>query len=302
MIKDVIVPKDIPKTAVFGAYGFIGSRFWAAYRQKFPDSVGAENIPKTPEVSKFDLFSPDIKPLSLKETWHKYALILAAIPGIDKCENEKELTRKINVEGTLELARQLAAEGIKPVFFSSDNVFDGTSGNYADEAILKPLNEYGWQKAEVETMLREVTDDNYLIIRMSKVFGLTKGDNTIFDEMAKLLLEGKDVRAAYDQIFCPTYVNDVINAVFYLQTKDATGIYNVCVPEKWSRYDMAVAVAKELGVNQSKVLKISLDEIGRIKRPKNASLNPKKLMTEKAVSFASVAECIKKVAENWKKH
>ena len=78
------------------------------------------------------------------------------------------------MDGTLELARQLAGEGVVPVFFSTDQVFDGRDGRYVDEAPANPLNEYGAQKAEVERRLPEVCGGRCLVVRLGKVFGLAR--------------------------------------------------------------------------------------------------------------------------------
>ena len=86
-------------------------------------------------------------PICLKRAEDIQALILVAVTKIDTCEEEKAMTRRVNVDGTLELIRQLVNEGIKPVFFSSDYVFDGDTGGYLDESPLNPINEYGHQKS-----------------------------------------------------------------------------------------------------------------------------------------------------------
>jgi dTDP-4-dehydrorhamnose reductase len=272
----------------------------STYRQIYSDCVATVRKPNIDNISYFDLLSPNITPLRLTETGHKEALIFAAITKIDRCEAEKDLTRKINVGGTLELIKQLVSEGIKPIFFSSDYVFDGISGNYADDAPTNPITEYGRQKAEVEARIDEITKGNYLIVRLSKVFSLNKGDGSLLDEMASALANGDTIRAAYDQIFCPTLISDVISAVAYLQSKGITGIINVCSQESWSRYDLAVLLAEKMGIERSRISKVSLDEIGfKANRPKNTSMIPKRLLAEKRITFTPISGCIEKVAKNW---
>lgn len=218
-----------------------------------------------------------------------------------KCEQEKEETRKVNVTGTLELIRQLADKGIKPVFLSSDYVFDGEKGGYPDDAKVNPITEYGRQKAEVEGKIGEITKGDYLVVRLSKVFSLNKGDGTLLDEMAEILFKGGSVKAAYDQIFCPTYIMDVVGAVSLLQKKKVTGVVNLCSPESWARYDLAAALAGAMGKEKEKIIRISLDEISNgIKRPKNTSLTIKRLKEERVADFMTMKDCIKEVADNWR--
>lgn len=252
------------------------------------------------DLLHLDLLAPDIGTLKLAKTGHKEALLLSAISRIDKCEAEKELTKKVNVEGTIELIRQLVKEGIKPIFFSSDYVFDGISGNYADDALPNPGTEYGRQKAEVEEAIGEITNGNYMVVRLSKVFSLKKDDGSLLDEIAGTLASGGIVRAAFDQIFCPTLISDVIDAVACLQAKGTTGIVNVCSPKSWSRYDIAVALAEKMGIGPERINRISLDEVGfKSKRPKNTSMVPKRLLSEAGITFTSLTECIEQTAINW---
>lgn len=298
------LPFSIRKTVVVGSSGFLGKAFLLAHRRIHPDCIGTAKIASTDNISQLDLLYPDIVPLRLAQTGHKEALILAGVTKIEKCESEKELTRKINVEGTLELIRQLVSEGIKPIFFSSDHVFDGNRGNYADNAPVSPITEYGRQKAEIEAKIGEISKGNFLVLRLGKVFSLVKGDGALLDEMAGTLVESdKLLRVAYDQFLCPILVTDLIKAVASLQAQQITGIVNVCSPEIWSRYDLALEIAKALRVDPARICRISLDELGfGVKRPKNTSMQIKRLLREVNFSnFTPISKCIEQVAENWRR-
>jgi dTDP-4-dehydrorhamnose reductase len=291
--------KQIPKTAVIGAAGYIGSAFLAEYRKVFPECVGTSR--KTGEgILLLDLSAPDISALKLKQTGHKDALILAGIAGIKECEEHPDATRKINVDGTLKLIEQLVNEGIKPVFFSTDYVFDGKCGAYSDTDRAFPVTEYGRQKAAVEAAIPLLCGENYLIVRLSKVFGLEKNDGTLLDEMAGKFHKGEVVKAAYDQIFCPTLLSNVVGAVSFLQSKGTKGTVNLCSPETWARYDLAVSLAEKMGKDTAKVKKISLDEVNAgIRRPKNTSMIASKVFNGKFV-FTPMSDCINIVAKNWR--
>jgi dTDP-4-dehydrorhamnose reductase len=220
--------------------------------------------------------------------------------GLARCEQDRAYTRARNVDGTLELARQLAAEGIIPVFFSSDMVFDGRDGGYADDAPTHPLNEYGAQKAEVERRLPEVCAGRCLVVRLGKVFGLTRGDRTLLDEMAGRLTSGQEVPAARDQIFCPVSIDDVVRAVLALQAASVTGLVNVCGPEVWSRFDLARAVAHALAASPSLVRAISLDDLNELfRRPKRADLLCRRLAAAVDVEFQPMSACIAAIAPQY---
>jgi dTDP-4-dehydrorhamnose reductase len=287
-----------PKTAVIGAGGYIGRHLLAAYQAVDPDALGVDVVGDWPYL--VDLAAPDIRPLRLRESGYQYAVIAAAVPGLARCEQDREYTRARNVTGTLELARQLVEIGVTPVFFSSDNVFDGREGGYADDAPTNPPNEYGRQKADVERRLPEVTRGRYLIARLGKVFGLVRGDRTLLDEMAGRLTQGQEVAAARDQILTPVWVGDVVRAVTALQAAGATGLFNVCSPEVWSRFDLAVAVARALRANEALVKGISLDDLHEpFGRPKRGNLVCRRLKATIALEFQPIAACIAALAEQY---
>lgn len=290
----------LPKTAIIGSTGFIGRALFSKHREVHPDCIGTTRDKGRADLRYLDLLSCDIAPLKLAESGHRDAIIAAGIARIFVCEREKDYSNKMT-RGTLELVKQLVNEGIKPVYISSDSVFDGHVGNYEDEVATNPLNEYGKQKAEIEKGIQEIAKGKYLIARFSKVFTLQKGDGTIFDEMASVLTSGKTIRAAYDQIFSPTLLSDSVNALKILQMNDATGIVNISSPEVWSRYDLALKMADYLGVNPKAVERVSLDDLHEILvRPKNASLNTKRLFKETQYQFTPITQCMEIIANAWK--
>ncbi|MBF0553131.1 MAG: sugar nucleotide-binding protein [Nitrospirae bacterium] len=289
------IQENIPKTVIIGAGGFIGRHFLNAYRQTYSDLAGTTR-------AELDLLNPDIRSLRLSENNYKEALILAAIPNIDRCELEKELSKKVNVTGTLQLIRQLTDEGIKPVFTSSDYVFGSNAGNYRDDSPLCPNTEYGRQKAEVESKIGEITKGNHLIIRLSKVYSHVKGDGSLIDAMASALAQGKTVRAAYDQVFCPACIDDVIEVTGILQGDGITGAVNLCPSKVVSRYDIAMALAEKMGIDAAHIEKISLDDMGfRVKRPKNTSMSNVRLTGLANDAFIDIYESVGIVARNWRK-
>lgn len=289
-----------PKTFVVGMSGYIGRHLFEAYKRYYPDLLGSARRYSVDNLY-IDMCNPDILKFKLAERGYREAIIAAAITNFKQCENEKEYTRKINVEGTLELARQLHQEGLKVIFFSSESVFDGIAGGYSDEAPVNPIFEYGRQKAETERRFPEVCKGQYLISRIGKTFGLKKGDNTLLDEMAQKLTENKPIRALTEQIFCPTLIDDIVEAVIMLQKKGATGIINICSPEIWSRFNLAVGLAKFLNKDLSLVEPMSFKDFGdSFNRPKRTNMVCNRLTEEARINFTPMSYCFQKIEENYR--
>jgi dTDP-4-dehydrorhamnose reductase len=289
----------VPKTAVIGATGFLGSHFLRACRAAHPDCVGTDRTGTRPDLHALDLMEPDLAPLRLRETGHEHALILAAVSRVERCEREPEASRRVNVDGSLALVRQLVASGIRPVFFSSDYVFDGERGGYEDDAPVCPGTEYGRQKAEVEAGIGGISGGAHLVVRLSKVFSVCRGDGSLLDEMACRFFSGKPYRAAFDQAFSPTLASDVVGAVSALIAGKAVGTVNVCSPERWTRYELARALAAAMGADPDLVRRASLDDISApFRRPKDTSLVARRLAGFGA--FTPMSRCIEAVAAAWR--
>lgn len=266
---------------IVGSSGFIGRRL----RESLKGVVCAAR-------TELDLRRPDLGPFDLSGV--RYGVIAAGATSIAACEDAPEETRRVNVDGVLELARQFAQRDVKTIWFSSDYVFDGARGGYAEDSPLSPLNRYGAQKAEVEQKLPAASGGDFLILRLGKTYGLAPGDGTLLDEMAALLTQGRSLRAAVDQVMNPTWVGDVIRAVHRL-SETSSGLVNCCAPESVTRFDLARAMADAVGADRSLVRPISLDDLGeRFVRPKNTGLSPSACVSE--MGFTSVWDAVKELA------
>ena len=295
------LPEGLPRTAVIGAEGFLGRAFLEAYRRVHPGSIGTVRGAAVPGLARLDLADPASRPPPLRDTGHREALILAGVGSIVRCERDPAGTRAVNVEGTLRLAEALLAEGVRPVFFSSDYVFDGARGGYREEDAAAPGTEYGRQKAETEARLIKACGGECRILRLSKVYAVERGGRTLLDELAARLVAGDGVDAADDSIFCPTLREDLITAVALVQVRDLRGIVHVCGSEPRSWHELASALASELGVEPALVRRCKIDAVQRDpRRPKNISMRNDRLVRATGCTFTPIAESVARVAALWR--
>ncbi|EJW89405.1 dTDP-4-dehydrorhamnose reductase, partial [gut metagenome] len=68
------------------------------------------------------------------------------------CEQHPEESHKVNVQGTVRMAKACKLIGAKFIFISSDQVYNGTplSGALSEDVVLQPVNIYGRHKLEAE--------------------------------------------------------------------------------------------------------------------------------------------------------
>ena len=208
----------------------------------------------------------------VRQTRPDVVVCAAAEPHVDRCEREPAETRAINVDGVRHVATATAAAGATLVYFSSDYVFDGRLGDYAEDAATSPINEYGRQKVEAEAIARMVP--RWLVLRVSGVFGIDDRRKNFVYQILDRLRAGQPVTAAADQTLCPTWAPGLAEALAALLRIGFTGVCNVVGPEATVRADFGRRIATAFGFDPAGITGVaSRDLAGAAPRPARSSLS-----------------------------
>lgn len=204
----------------------------------------------------------------------------AAWTAVDMAEDDDkiELVRKVNVDGTQNIANVCKKLDCKMTYISTDYVFDGngTTPWKPDCHDYKPLNVYGQTKLEGEFAVSN-TLNKYFIVRISWVFGLN-GKNFI-KTMINVGKTHDAVRVVNDQIGTPTYTLDLAKLLVDMNITDKYGYYHATNEGGYiSWYDFCVEIYKQYGL-ETKVIPVTTEEYGCSKaaRPTNSRLDKSKL-------------------------
>ena len=181
----------------------------------------------------------------------------AAFTNVDKCETERELTWKINVDGVKNLIIAARRSGSKIVHFSTDYIFDGKNGPYIESSVPNPISFYGREKLASENSL--ITSDiRFTIIRTLVLFGI---GNKVKPNFALWMLEelrnNRPVNIVTDQISNVTMIDDLAFGTLKIVEKDCSGIYNIAGSDILSRYDFALKMCEVFKLNKSLVMPIT---------------------------------------------
>jgi dTDP-4-dehydrorhamnose reductase len=167
----------------------------------------------------------------------------AAYTAVDKAESEPEIATLVNSEAVGFLANGCKKQHARLIHVSTDYVFDGNNANgYTPEDLTGPAGVYGSTKLLGEKKCLGIDPDN-IVIRTSWVFG-SHGHNFV-KTMIRLMRERDEIRVVNDQIGCPTYVNDLAEAIVRTIEKGITipgGIYHVANAGAISWFDFALAI------------------------------------------------------------
>ena len=205
----------------------------------------------------------------------------AAWTAVDMAEDDDkvELVRKVNAEGTRNIAEACKNINAKMVYISTDYVFDGQGSKpwVPDCKDYKPLNVYGQTKLEGELAVSSILD-KYFIVRIAWVFGLN-GKNFI-KTMINVGKSHDEVRVVNDQIGTPTYTLDLSRLLVDMIETEKYGYYHVTNEGGYiSWYDFTKEIYRQYGLN-TKVIPVTTEEYGlsKAKRPFNSRLDKSKLI------------------------
>ncbi|MCP4351304.1 MAG: sugar nucleotide-binding protein [Desulfobacterales bacterium] len=278
---------------IIGASGFIGSHILDYTRSSGYKAEGTQSGNKYPQLISFNLMQHRIKDCienSFFETDDPvFGVICATIGQIDRCFREKETSYIINVKNTIRLIKDMIALGIKPVFLSSSFVYDGNTGYYDEEYPHSPISEYGRHKAEVEAFIIN-NIPNALVLRLDKIIGDDPLEKHLLSEWYQWVKENRVITCIEDQIFSPTFVNDVAKAIVICCRQNLSGLYNVANSEYFTRTELAKQFMLALDEETEIVSKPQDDFSFLDQRPLKSYLDSTKFVKATGMKFTSMRE------------
>lgn len=199
----------------------------------------------------------------------------AAYTAVDKAEDNTQLCEKVNVQGSINIAKACKKIGAKMLYISTDYVFPGTGDTeYETNDEVHPLSVYGRTKLEGELAVQKMLT-NYFIIRTSWVFG-TNGMNFV-KTMLRLSKVHAKIDVVDDQIGSPTYTVDLARLLCDMVVSDKYGVYHATNEGFCSWAEFAQEIFKLSGITAVVNPIPTRDYPARAVRPLNSRLSKRSL-------------------------
>jgi dTDP-4-dehydrorhamnose reductase len=193
---------------------------------------------------------------------HRPALVLhcAAWTDVDGAESDPEGARRVNEEGSRNVARAARAQGAALVGFSTDYVFAGDDpAGYDERSPVAPRSVYGATKLAGERALLEQHPAAY-VVRTAWLFS-PRGHNFLLT-MLRLGAERTEIAVVDDQIGCPTATMHLAAATLALVEGCPPGIYHLAGSGATSWHGFASAIMQDAGLG-ARVQPIPSSELQR---------------------------------------
>lgn len=200
----------------------------------------------------------------------------SAYTAVDKAEDEQDLSYKINVEGTVNIANICKEIDAKMVYISTDYVFPGIGENFYEvDDLTGPLSVYGLTKLQGEFAVKEIVRRHF-IVRISWVFGVN--GNNFVKTMLRLGQERDSINVVGDQIGSPTFTGDIAPLLCDMIETEKYGTYHATNEGTCSWAEFAKEIMK-LANYSTKINPITTEEYPtKAKRPKNSRLSKESLI------------------------
>ena len=197
----------------------------------------------------------------------------AAMTDVDDAERRRDEAWAINADGTANVARACAARGVHLVYLSTEYVFDGEDGPYAEDAPTNPLGWYARTKHAGELAVA-AAGGSWTVARSTVLYGYAPHLRPNFVLwLLRQLRAGEVVPVVHDQVGSPTLADNLAEMVLALATSRARGVYNTVGATILSRYDFARLAAETFELDPDLVAPISTASLAQpAPRPLRAGL------------------------------
>ena len=200
----------------------------------------------------------------------------AAYTAVDAAEDNIDLCRRVNANGTENIAKVCKDLDIKMMYISTDYVFDGQGERpWEPDDERSPLNVYGQTKYEGELAIEKYVE-KFFTVRIAWVFGVN-GKNFI-KTMLRLGKERGAVSVVNDQIGSPTYTYDLSRLLVDMIQTEKYGRYHATNEGLCSWYEFACEIFRQAGMHEVSVTPVDSTAFpAKATRPHNSRMDKSKL-------------------------
>jgi dTDP-4-dehydrorhamnose reductase len=160
-----------------------------------------------------------------------------------RASGESSIAWKINVQATQTIIGNCKKYRKKLLYIDTDYAFDGKKKEYTEEDVPNPLGWYAITKYEGAKRVQSLGKDS-LVMRIANPYRAHPvGKMDFVHKMLERLQNKQSIVAATDQLFVPTFIDDIAWAIKKLISTNAYGLYHVVGSTALSPFDAANTIA-----------------------------------------------------------
>lgn len=221
----------------------------------------------------------------------------AAIGSVDFAEKNREITHKVNYEGTKLIINLCKEFNARLIFISSNAVFDGKNPFYSETAPVNPINYYGQIKAGAEQLIQH-SGLNFAIVRTIMLYGwqYPGGRDNPVTWWVRSLEENKPIKVVDNIYSKPLPAYSCAEVIWAVLNQNHSGIYHAAGRDHVTLYEFALSTAQVFELNQNLIEPVPDSYFSEIAiRPKDTSFDTTKMETELGIQPVSIIEGLEKM-------
>ena len=260
------------RALIIGASGQVGAALGERLTARGHEWVGTyAHVPRA-GLLPLDIADAEATRSVIDKAAPDWVFCAGALTHVDYCEEHPDEAMRLNRDAPALVARTAAKRGAGIVFYSTEYVFDGERGPYAEDDPVRPLSVYGRSKLEGERAVGEA-NPRAVIVRTTVVYGPEpQGKNFVY-QLLRRGRAGERMRVPDDQVSSPTCNVDLAAASVELTEREIRGVYHVAGPEVLDRHAFARLACRVFGLDAGLLDPVATSTLGqRARRPLRAGL------------------------------
>jgi dTDP-4-dehydrorhamnose reductase len=224
-----------------------------------------------------------------------------AYTDVDKCENYKSISKKINFEIVKEIFNLKISKKLKFNFihFSTDQFYNNKGRKSVKETSkVFLINNYCKHKRMAELICLK----NKCLIFRTNFFGRSIGNKSFSDWVFKSFKTKKKNYLFNDVYFNPLRIVTIAKIISLIITKKQyrySGIYNLGSKNSLVKSDFALIFAKKIGILNSNYEYISVNKLLKVKRSNNMFMDVSKFEKKFQLKLPMIINEIKNETKNY---
>ena len=294
------------KILVTGANGLLGSRLCAALAARGHGVVGTGRGALRSAAERWSYADTELTRAEsvasiLDQARPEVIVNCAAMTDVDGCERDPWQAFVVNAQLPAQLARESTSRGAHLVQVSTDYVFDGEAGPYAEDDRPNPRGVYALTKHMGEQAVRALAK-SWAIGRTAVVYGWPPaGRNNFGAWLVATFANGQRVNLFSDQYVSPSLALNAAQLIAELAERRLPGMWNVAGASVVNRVEFGAALCERFGFDPQLVTPTRLADAPLASpRPPRCGLRVEKAQRELHAQPLPLASALDQFFAEWK--
>jgi dTDP-4-dehydrorhamnose reductase len=260
------------RALVIGASGQVGAALLTALAARGHAATGTYAHSAADGLASLDVTDTAAVERAIAQARPDWVFCPAGLTHVDRCEDHPDEAFAINRDGPLGAARAAIRLGAGFVYYSTEYVFDGTAGPYAEDDKANPISIYGRSKWEGERAVLDL-GGRVVVVRTTVVYGPDRQEKNFVYQLIRNCRSGQGMRIPGDQVSSPTYNVDLADACVELCERGLGGVYHLAGAGVLDRFAFARIACQVFALDSSRLQPVTTADLGQTApRPLRAGL------------------------------